>query len=380
MRLVGLITLGLIVAALATVSAQPWKNDAKMGMEDHGAPGAGMNVRVNEHMHENWMGEGKGLEKAKERYENASKKFQKAKEMYEKAKERREKAFEYGKKYMHSWTNLCERWIEKLMVRIQTSNMGEDVKLRIMERLRNALGKIEEVEKRINSSTNYTELREAVREMRNVWHSLRVELRLSAYEYALWRFENVVERIEQLRDRFESVGLDVSKIDEKLEKVKELIDEAKSSIDEGNAIAARDKIAQIRFELKNMFAELKLLAKDYAGRVVLGYESGVVYAKVNGSFELSGNVTVLVRGEGDVTVTPESAIVTKVEKDGYVKVLARGEVTVSGDGEFRIVAHGKGVLNLNGEGYYRVKENISTPMSEEKQFEGSTSVKFGVIE
>ncbi len=374
--LVVLLTLSLIVLMAALATAQPWKSDVGMGMENH--PGAGMNYEHNINISK---GKGKGLEKAREGYENASREFQKAREMYEKAKERRENVLEHGKRYMHTWANLCERWIERLMARIQASNMGEDVKLRIMERLENALGRIEEAKKKINGSASYAEFREAVREMRNVWNSVRVELRLSAYEYALWRFEGIVERIEQLKDRFEIAGLDVSKIDEKLEKVKELIDEARSSIDEGDVVAVKDKIAQIRFELKNMFAELKLLAKDYAGRVVLGYESGIVYAKVDGNFELSGNVTVFVRGTGNVTVTPESAIVTKVEKDGYVKVLARGgNVTVSGDGEFRIVAHGKGVLNLNGEGYYRVKENISTPMSEEKQFEGSASVEFGVVE
>jgi len=144
-----------------------------------------------------------------------------------------------------------------------------------------------------------------------------------------------------------------------------------------------DKVKEARDLFVEAFEKVKEVVKEreeILGAKVLGYESGIAYAKVEGSFKLSGNFShVLIKGEGNVTL-PEENIVTKVERDGELHIVARGQLTASGDGEFRIIAIGKGTLDLSGEGYYRVKPSPKEPMGNETEFSGDESLQFGVIE
>ncbi len=225
---------------------------------------------------------------------------------------------------------------------------------------------LNETYEKVNKSENYKEIRNAMRD-------LRIKFRLIAYEQALNAIERVVERLKQLRDRFEVFGLDVSDVDEKLKGIEEKLKTARNCLVNGDLNCVRDYIHELRSDIRNVVYELKRLAREF--RVVYGYEIGIVHASVNGSFELSGDLKVaLIRGVGNLNITPESAVVTEVTKDSWRKLVVKGSVDVVGNGEFRILAIGKGSLNLSGTGYYRVKYLNKT---EEEVFNGNVLVVFG---
>lgn len=309
------------------------------------------------------------------RFSKAREKFNETKnridELREKAKERKE-MFRAWKNHLESWINMAKRWVEKVQVRVETMNIGSEQRVRIMEKLQNVEERLDEIEEKINESQNYEELRETVKELKGLWIELRYEMRIAVHEYAIEKYSVLFERLKQVRDKLESAGADVSELDEIIEEIESAVDDLQ------NYIGTPEFPEKVR-EVNSMFREAFQLVKSIARTINLGYHTGFVYAKVEGTFILSGNFTsVLIRGEGNVSI-PDNVIITYVETNGKKKIVARGNFTASGDGEFRIVAHGTGELKLDGEGYYRVKISPTEPVGEETEFEGSEVIEFGVV-
>jgi hypothetical protein len=313
------------------------------------------------------------------RYQEALKHFNESKKNLGIAEKENSGLFEAKKRYLLSWTDLCEKWMLKLMVKVNNSGIDRELKVSIMEKLGAAINEIRRAKEGVNRSATPEELRNAALQLRDSWNEARVQIRLAVFDYAEYKLERILEKIIQLRDRFEAAGMNVSHLDEKISELETSTREFKTYVDNENLQKAVAQLTVIRQILQEIFIELRELAKEYVGRVAYGYESGLVYAKINGSFDLKGNFTALIRGGGEVAVTPTSAVVSSdgASNNGKVRLLVRGkDVTVVGTGDFRIFAYGKGILQLNGNGYYRVK-NIGEPMSPETPFEGSVTVEFG---
>jgi uncharacterized coiled-coil DUF342 family protein len=350
-----------VFAMTMTVSAQGMNGEMdewKKPMDDEGKP-----VKKFDKFNE-----------AKEKYQEAMEKFREAKNKAIQAR------FNASKNYLLRWTEMCERWMERLKVRVQNSNMNEEVKLRITERIQNGLEKIDEVKKSIENAQTIEELREAAKEAKKTWIELKMDLRLSAYDYTLNAFYKILDKVEQVRDRLEAAGINVQEINEKIDEIRGYLENAESALEASNVEVVKENLAKAKEGLREVFNEIKNSAKSYTGRVTYGYESGEIFAKVDGTFRLDGNVTALIRGEGNVTVNPTTSVVTDVTAGGERKIVVRGDVVVEGNGDFRIFAKGKGELELTGEGYYRVKESPESSMSDETTFEGEETVTFGVIE
>lgn len=241
-----------------------------------------------------------------------------------------------------------------------------------MIKLQEIEDRLDDIENKINTAQNYTELRGVAAEIKGMWGELKQGMRAVAHEYAVEKYERFLERLIQVRDRLEAAGVDVSELDAKIEEIEASVEELK------NYTGTPEFAEKVR-DVNQLFREAFEIVKELAREVRPVYHTGFVYAYVNGSFELSGNFSsVQIKGEGKLTI-PEEVIVTKVDTPGVRMIVAKGNFTATGDGEFRILAHGSGELILNGEGYYRVKQTPTGPMTEEIEFEGNETVTFGVI-
>ncbi len=385
------IILILAVASVAAVQAQPMGKMIPENTIPKNATGLKYGHKIgrymihpNHTMNNTFMKEGKMIRKelkngkkmAEERYREAVKEFKRAKEMYRMGnRSERMEMFQHGKHLMYMWSDMCEKWIERLMERVRASNMNEQVKLQIMERLENALNKVKTFKTDVNETQNITQLRMTVREMREMWRNVRTELRYSAYEYIVWKFSDILERATQLSDRFAALGMNVSSINAKIAQINTTVNQAKMMLNSNDLRGAAEKIMEARKELRELFQELRMYAMQYAYK--LRHTGGLVYAKVNGTFKLSGNYTAFIRGFGNVSVTPTTAIVTKVVHENYVRMLVKGVANVTGTGNFRVVAHGTGEITLTGTGFYRVKPSPAKPISTEIPINGTVTVKFG---
>ncbi len=269
-----------------------------------------------------------------------------------KASDFRDKMFETHKERMLKWVDNCNRWVERLEKRVMTSNLGEDAKLRIQTRIENMKNEIGEIESMIQDARNFSQLRDAMREVRTLWSDLSKQMRLIAYEHFVLHIEKILEKLEELADRFESQGLDVSNLRKAIKEARDSLEDVEAKLKDGTV--THSDTANLNKKVMRAFEESKKLAKEYR----LKPSDGIVMANVSGSFTLDGTVKALIKGNGNVNVEPTSAKIaeSKGAENVIEALVVMGQVNVTGEGNFKIIAHGNGMLTMNGNGNYVYKQ------------------------
>jgi len=285
-----------------------------------------------------------------------------------KGMEFREKMFNENKEKMMNWVQNCERWVERMKEKVNTSNLGEESKLRIQERIRNTELRIEQIRSQISNANNYDELRGAMKEAGKLWINVSKEMRLIAYEHAIAQMESVIAKLEELADRFESYGLDTTKLRNAINDANSTLANIKEKLAKGEDVFRDLKLLKEKIQIA--FNEAKKLAREYRPKP----SNGIVIANVNGSFELSGELNALIKGSGNVNVNPESAV--SRANGTTLAIVVRGNATVEGDGSFRIIAHGNGTLTMNGNGSYAYKQCVNEKFTR-GSFNDSVTLNFG---
>jgi len=269
-----------------------------------------------------------------------------------KANDFRDKIFETHKERAMKWVESCYRWAERLEEKVRASNIGDEAKNRIQARIENMKGEIGEMRSKIENAKNYSELRDAMREIRTLWTELSKQMRLIAYEHFVIQMEKIIEKLEELADRFESHGLDVSSFRDAIDEASDALEGVKAKL--GDGTVKYSDIANLRQKVMNAFEESKKLAREYRPKL----SDGIVMANVSGSFKLNGTVMALIKGNGTVNVEPTGAKIKESKgKENVIEALVvRGKVNVTGEGDFKIIAHGNGTLTMNGNGSYTYKQ------------------------
>ncbi|MCS7130896.1 MAG: hypothetical protein NZ872_05710 [Archaeoglobaceae archaeon] len=280
----------------------------------------------------------------------------------------REKIFKENKERMMNWVEKCERWMERMQEKVNTSNLGEEQKLRIQDRVRNMEVKMEQIKSQISNANNYEDLRKAMKETGKLWINMSKEMRLVAYEHAITQTEKVIERLEELADRFESYGLDTTKLRNAIEDANSTLLRIKEKLANGEDVFK--DLRELKKKIDLAFSEAKKLAREYKPKP----SNGLVNAKVNGTFTLSGTINALIKGTGNIEVNPESAVTNA--NATAVAIVVKGNATVEGDGKFKIIAHGNGTLVMDGEGSYAYKECVNDKFTT-GSFEDSVTIEFG---
>jgi len=283
-----------------------------------------------------------------------------------------EKRFQEHKERMMTWLQNCDRWMERLRVRVEESNIGQESKLRIQERINNVENRINEIRARIGSAKNYDELRNAMRESREVWLGISKEMRMIAYENYVSHIENVLVKLDEIADRFEGYGLDTTQLRNAINEANSTLQSVKGKIAGGNA-TLKD-ITELNQKVMNAFNEAKRLVKEYNPKP----SDGILMANVNGNFALTGNMTALIKGNGTFSVLEATA---KSQSKGAAErieaLVVRGNVNVSGNGNFKIMAHGNGTLILNeGNASYVYKQCVNQKFVN-GSLSGSGDISFG---
>ncbi|NHW88190.1 MAG: hypothetical protein HA490_00755 [Archaeoglobales archaeon] len=271
-----------------------------------------------------------------------------------KGDEIREKMFQERKEMMTTWLQNCDRWMERLRARVEESNIGQESKLRIQERINNVENRINEIKARIGSAKDYDELRNATRESKEIWLGISKEMRMIAYENYVSHIDNVLRKLDEIADRFESYGLDTTQL-------RNAINEANSTLQSvrekmaGGTVTPKD-IAELNKKVMNAFNEAKRLAREYKPKP----SDGILMANVNGNFTLTGNMTALIKGNGELHATATAKSESKGAAERIEALVVRGNVNVNGNGTFKIVAHGNGTLTLNdGSASYVFKQCVN---------------------
>ncbi|MEM2694149.1 MAG: hypothetical protein QXQ83_01210 [Archaeoglobaceae archaeon] len=278
----------------------------------------------------------------------------------------RERIFNEHKERMMNWIQNCERWMERLKERVNTTNMGDEMKLRIQNRINNLEQQMEEIRARIANAKDYEELRNAMAESGKIWKNMSGEMRNLAYENAIRKAENIIEKLTDLADRFESAGLDVSNLRAAINEANTTLAAIKSKLENGQEV--RMDFRELKIDIERAFYEAKKLVKEYRPAPKIG----IANAKVNGSFELNGNLVALIKGNGTLRATGDSV----ASANGAITMVLRGNVTVNGEGDFKIVIHGNGTLSMSGNGSYAYKKCANEKFVT-GNFTDSVTISFG---
>lgn len=342
----------VVLLATLSVAAQPWSEEYPAKWQE-----------------ERWQ-------KAEERWREAVKNFEKAREeIMNRTEIAKQRMLEAHKRAMLAWTNATQAWIERFEARIDTLRISDEAKEVLKTEVREIAQKVEQLKVQIAKANTSEEIRSVAAQLREQWREMHREMVRAVHFFAVAKLEEALEKLKQVRDRLESFGVDMSELESKIEDLEERLQELNETAGEpGFSESYREFVAEFR--------EAAEIVKEKVREAKPSIERGFLYAKVNGTFAISGNFSsVLIKGWGNVSINEDAVVNEKVVPgNGMLVIVARGNVSAEGDGNFRIVAHGSGSAEFSGEGYYRVKERINVPVGEETPINGTVEVAFGVAE
>jgi len=182
------------------------------------------------------------------------------KNLEEKKSEIQEKLFNKTKERLLNWTEKLERWISKMESKVETLKMSEEAKARIEKRIEDMEKIVDEMRARIDDATNFAELRNAMKDVRMLWANLSKDMRLIAFEHAVYQLEKTIDRLKNTANELSGKGIDVSKLREKIGTAEEKLQAVKGELDSGTA-TAKD-IAELKQAVKDAFREAKELIRE----------------------------------------------------------------------------------------------------------------------
>jgi len=330
-------------------------------------------------------------------------KFEKLKEMHARDKARlhnhfgivvNEDTFDEAKRWLLASADLAIASVVSIEEKIENSNLTAEEKELLLSELDEHLADLQTAREHIESSTTIEELREAGKELKQAWIETKVTLKkalafkwIGVLQRMVDKGDIVEERVNELIEKFQSEGKDTTELEKWLEKfnedrmrAQEKIDEAKEKITEiDNNKQANKALKEINEALKNAvkYTRNSFVRLKHIIRMINSFESGsvelegkgVLDAVCEGYAEIQGKGMVMIRGEGNVTITPKDAVVSvtgvgsKIENNDTVTFSGEGKVVVKGDDihvtiegkGLRIHAVGAGTAYLDGTGTYKVR-------------------------
>ncbi len=354
------------------------------------------------------------MEKVRERLHNAGEKYIKARDEYKAIKkeytnlrQHGKLSFGHAKRYCLAGGTYIEKWFDRIENMVLNSNMDNETKEAMLARIEDERAVFEEKLQAINESQTPEELRNAVKELKEEWKSTRILVKATAMQVVIVKIENVINKADDLQLRLEEricetndtkLAAILEDYAAKLDEAKDKLDEAKDALTnaetQNDINEARELIVDAIHLLKDSFKDVREIVKELGvrqGKIFFGNQTGELFARGNGTAEFEGTGIVVVRSSGELTVEPNTAIVTLVGfgnqsvEDGVAKVSGQGKAVIRGkdikvtvEGEnISLFIKGYGTAYLEGSGTYRVKKLPRYNMTEEKTYEGSVELEIG---
>lgn len=314
-----------------------------------------------------------------EKFKNDIKTYRELRQLALKLGLRSKEGFEYAKLYIVHGLLSVEDFLNLVKVNVISLNLSNDTKEEVLSEINGIIYNLQKRIENVNNTTSPEELRKAVKEVREYWISVKPKIRIYGELFVVSKFYDIAERAEMIgmniqANATENVEVLLDEYFEHVDKAKELLEEAKGKIVRGED--AMEEIREARKELIQAFVTLrdiyKSLGIEKLRELQLGNETGQLWAEIEGNLSVSGQVVVVLNGNGTVDVNEESVVTVvgfgkvgesngKVTYEGKGLIVAKGDVNLSAKGEFKMFVKGRGVVYLEGKGEYRIK-----PLPEEE--------------
>jgi len=103
---------------------------------------------------------------------------------------------------------------------------------------------VEEMRSKIENARNLTDLRNVTKDARMLWANLSKDMRLIAFEHAVYHLEKMIEKMKEIAGKLKEKGVDVSGLEEKIKIAEEKLQDVKKKLQDGT-VTAKD-IAELR--------------------------------------------------------------------------------------------------------------------------------------
>lgn len=324
-------------------------------------------------------------------------------------------ALGHAKTMMQSGSKFVLSWLDRIELKVlETEGMDDETKVSIIDRINEYREGIQELEEKMNNTSDLSELRAISKEVNEYWKEIKLFITSVAYQISAAKLNVIISNADEVELRIHDkiaelneAGEDTSALEELLSNYQENMELAEEKIDEANdVLSTADTIEEInegrrlileatRY-IKDAFKDIRDLIKEYnrykvqSGMVFIGNQTGELYAEGDGHIEVKCTGIVVAKGNRTVEVTPYTAIISswgngeKTMNGSTTTLEGRGAITVRGEDikiilegyDLQVFAKGTGSAYLDGEGMYKVKKLPGDNMTE-IYYDGALNIEFG---
>lgn len=152
------------------------------------------------------------IKKARSDTDNAKQKYNAAQKMYSKAKQQGQssQAHEHARTMMRTGVNYIDTWLERIELRTLNSDLDNETKLEILNKIDRYRNDTREEMEKINNTTDMSQMKEAARDLNHQWKDIRLFIKGTGYQIAAGELENIIEKAENLEPRLEEMRANAS--------------------------------------------------------------------------------------------------------------------------------------------------------------------------
>lgn len=350
---------------------------------------------------EKYANTGKQFEDAKKQFENALKQFNAKKDSKSK-----EELLLKTKDYLEKAIDHLVSYLKVLKSRAEKSDNKGIIPFDVSKNIDAHLAQLEQLRTKVQQANSTQELRDANKELKELWVKIRLETR---YDFAILlnnrvdtfitKADNISARLDAAIQNLKSKGKDTSDLEKSAATFNSLVKEAKDAqqktdelfaahsgfATDGTVTNIKDAEAFLRQadnsqkeiikKLKAASRQLQDFAREYrklsGGKVVVS-GTGTLAANGTGRAVIEGNVTVTLSGiNGTLKVSSNAKVTTdggtnQTLGSGQVKYQGFSSATITGDNirveisgnNIDLTATGTGSAVLNGNGTYKTEKDF----------------------
>lgn len=209
---------------------------------------------------------------------NAKQKYYEAKQMYLEAKQG-DKALQariHARAMMQTGINYIDTWLERIELRTLNSDLDNETKWAILNKIDNYRNDTREEMEKINNTENISQMREVARDLNHQWKDIRLFIKATGYQIAAGELENIVEKAGNLEARLEEMrnnasnttkfDLLVSDYQHNLEMAEENVEQAQNVLANATTIQevmeGHKLVIKATNNLKQVFKDIRLIKNE----------------------------------------------------------------------------------------------------------------------
>ncbi|MFO7967158.1 MAG: hypothetical protein R6U44_06135 [Archaeoglobaceae archaeon] len=215
---------------------------------------------------------GSATDNAKQNYKTAQQKYLKAK-----AKQDEAQAHSHARAMMQTGINYIDTWLERIELQTLNSDLDNETKLSILNKIDNYRNDTKEEMEKVNNSADISQTKEIARELNSQWKDIRMFIKATGYRIAAGELEEVAENagnLEPSLERMRSNANNTTRFDLLVSDYQHNLEMAEENLEQAQDVLANATTIQETLEghklvvkatnnLKQVFKDIRLIKNEF---------------------------------------------------------------------------------------------------------------------